>query len=172
MRLKRGDIGGLETLVRAYQVKATRVAFLITNDTALAEDIMQTAFIRVYDHIDTFDEARPFEPWLMRIVVNTALKTLRRDRQRLDWDFNVEDVFAESDADPADVLESQELARRVQAALNRLKPEQRAVIVLRYYLGYSETEISSELQRPLGTVRWQIHAARQQLKGLLRGGSR
>ncbi|MEO8609830.1 MAG: sigma factor [Chloroflexota bacterium] len=58
-RLKRGDINGLETLVRQHQVRAVRTAYLITQDRALAEDVVQAAFVRAYQHIDQFDVSRP-----------------------------------------------------------------------------------------------------------------
>ena len=85
-RLKRGDIGGLHVLVDRYQVRAARAAYLITQDTAMAEDIMQNAFLRVYDRIDQFDLTRPFEPWLMRIVINLALQTIGSQRRLVDLD--------------------------------------------------------------------------------------
>jgi RNA polymerase sigma-70 factor (ECF subfamily) len=77
-RLQRGDIGGLETLVRLYQVRAVRAAYLITRDAALADDIMQAAFLRAYERIGQFDATRPFGPWFLRGVVNDAVKAAAR----------------------------------------------------------------------------------------------
>ena len=80
-RLKRGDIDGLETLMQLHQVRAVRTAFLITRDRALAEDVVQAAFVRVYERIAQFDSNRVFEPWLLRIVTNDAVKAAtRRER--------------------------------------------------------------------------------------------
>jgi RNA polymerase sigma-70 factor (ECF subfamily) len=80
-RLKRGEIGGLEVLVRRHYTRAVRAADLILRDTALAEDIVQGAFIRAYERIDQFDESRPFGPWFMKIVVNDSVKVAsRRER--------------------------------------------------------------------------------------------
>ena len=69
-RLKNGDIGGLEVLVRRHQVRAIRAAYLIVRDHALAEDVVQGAFVRVYERIGSFDERQPFNPWFMKVVVN------------------------------------------------------------------------------------------------------
>src|SRR4051794_10135971 len=69
-RLRDGDIGGLEALVRLYQVRAVRAAYLVVRDRALAEDVAQGAFLRVYQRIAQLDPARPFAPWFFRIVVN------------------------------------------------------------------------------------------------------
>ncbi len=79
LRLKRGDVSGLELLMGRYQVQAARAAFLITQDLALAQDVVQETFIRIYDRIRQFDDSRPFEPYLMRSVVHAALNAVRGD---------------------------------------------------------------------------------------------
>lgn len=61
-RLKRGDISGLEMLVKRYQVQALEAAYLITRDYHMAEDIVQSAFLRAYERIGQFDSDRPFGP--------------------------------------------------------------------------------------------------------------
>jgi RNA polymerase sigma-70 factor (ECF subfamily) len=63
--------------------------------------------------------------------------------------------------------EAHEEEQSVREALATLSPEQRAVVVLRYYLGYTESEIAHELEKPLGTVRWRLFAAHKRLRGLL-----
>jgi RNA polymerase sigma-70 factor, ECF subfamily len=169
-RLKNGDIGGLEALVYHYQVKATRTAYLITHDRQLAEDAMQTAFIRLYENIHHFDLHRPFEPYFMRIVVNAALKLVGSQNRTLQLGDDMADLLpdiTEFSGDPARHFDGKEDEQAVREALQKLTPDQRAVIVMRYYLGYSESEISQEIARPIGTVRWRMHAAHQQLRGLL-----
>jgi hypothetical protein len=69
-RLKRGHLDGLESLMRRHQLKAARAAFLITHD----QDLVQEFFLRLYQRIHQFDEAYPFEPYLMRSVVNASLE--------------------------------------------------------------------------------------------------
>ena len=61
-RLKRGDLGGLEVLVGHHQVRAVRTAYLIVRERALAEDVVQGAFVKAYEKINRFDETRPFGP--------------------------------------------------------------------------------------------------------------
>jgi RNA polymerase sigma-70 factor (ECF subfamily) len=82
-RLKRGDIEALAVLVRRYEVQAVRTAYLITHDRALAEDVVQNTFLRIYQRIDQFDEGRPFAPWFMRSVVNAAVQAAHRQRDHL-----------------------------------------------------------------------------------------
>ncbi|MGH3147162.1 MAG: RNA polymerase sigma factor, partial [Rubrobacter sp.] len=80
-RLKVGDIGGLEVLVRTHQTRAVRTAYLICHDRALAEDVVQAAFVRAYEKIERFDPERPFGPWFMKVVLNDAIKAAsRRER--------------------------------------------------------------------------------------------
>lgn len=64
-RLRRGDVAGLEFLVRQYQIPALRAAYLITRDSALAQDVVQAAFLKAYERISQFDPNRPFGPWFL-----------------------------------------------------------------------------------------------------------
>jgi len=169
-RLKRGDIGGLETLVKAYQVRAVRAATLITHDRALAEDIVQAAFIRAYERIHQFDAARPFGPWFLRSVVNDAVKAVTRRRPQIALDgVPPGDLARLTDPAPGPdaLLERAETQQAIVDALAQLPPDQRAAVVLRYYLGMSEAEIAGEQACPRGTVKWRLHAARDRLRTLL-----
>ena len=174
-RLKRGDIGGLEALVRQYQVQAVRTAYLITRDRALAEDIVQAAFLRAYERIGQFDAGRPFGPWFLRSVVNDAVKAAARRQRQVPLEAGSEgegtslaDLLADPNPGPADLAEAAETRQAVWAALGKLPPAQRAAIVQRYYLGLSEAEMANELACPPGTVKWRLHAARKRLRTLLR----
>ena len=174
-RLKRGDIGGLEALVRRYQVRAVRTAYLIIRNRALAEDIVQAAFLRAYERIGQFDAGRPFGPWFLRSVVNDALKAAARRERQVSLGASSEgegaslaDLLADPGPGPAGLLEAAETREAVWAALGELPPAQRAAIVLRYYLNLSEAEMADELACPPGTVKWRLHAARKRLRTLLR----
>ena len=168
-RLRRGDIGGLEPLVRRYQLQAVRAATLITRDRALAEDIVQGAFIRAYERIAQFDATRPFGPWFLRGVVNDALKAARRERrqQPLEDDWGGGAALDGLEAEPQRLAELLETSRSLQQALDQLPAEQRAAIVLRYYLDLTEQETARRLGSPRGTIKWRLHAARARLRHLL-----
>ena len=147
-RLKLGDIRGLEYLVNCHQLKAVRVAYLITRDSGLAEDIVQEAFIHVFHSIRTFDETRPFEPWFLRSVVNASVKMMQRSM----WQIQVgdeadESLYVELAAKVESVEEqvaSIEIQNQIWEAMQKLSPRQRAVIVQRYYLEMSEKEMALE----------------------------
>jgi RNA polymerase sigma-70 factor (ECF subfamily) len=168
-RLKRGDIGGLEMLVTRYQVKAARAAFLITHDEATAEDVVQETFIRLYQRIRQFDETRPFEPYLMRSVVNAALNVARRANKSitLDDDTGAVEALLVRSASVESQVEFAQLKREILSALSKLSPRQRAVIVQRYYLEMSEQEMADALDAAPGTVKWLLNVAHTRLRNLL-----
>ncbi|MCX7683228.1 MAG: sigma-70 family RNA polymerase sigma factor [Anaerolineae bacterium] len=173
-RLKQGDIKGLEILVRTYQLPATRVAYLITRDRALAEEIVQSAFLRAYERIGQFSAGRSFGPWFLRSVVNEAVKCASKgnrlislDADESEEDSSLSDTLTDPAPGPEELAETEEVRRIVWDALGKLPPKQRAVIVMRYYLGLSEAEMGQCLGCPAGTVKWRLHAARQRLQELL-----
>lgn len=173
-RLKQGDVGGLEVLVQRYQLQAVRTAFLITRDRALAEDLVQAAFVRAYERIEQLDAGRPFGPWFLRSVVNDAIKTASRRKRWVSLEASdgaetiLADLLTDPNPGPADLVEAADTRRAVWEALGTLPPAQRAATVLRYYLGLSEAEMAKELACPPGTVKWRLHAARKRLQALLR----
>jgi RNA polymerase sigma-70 factor (ECF subfamily) len=73
-----GNIDGLSYLVEKYGLKAVRAATLITCDRAMAEDVVQEAFIRAYERISQFDIDRPFGPWFLRSISNASLRAVQR----------------------------------------------------------------------------------------------
>ena len=171
-RLKRGDIGGLEALVRTHHIHALRAADLILRDRALAEDVVQGAFVRAYERIGQFDESRSFAPWFMKIVVNDATKAAsRRERAVSFYRGGTEDLLArltDSAKGPHEQAEEAETRQRVWKALGQLPPSQRAVIVQRYYLGMSEDEMAESAASPPGTIKSRLSTARKSLAKLLR----
>ena len=176
-RIKQGDLNGLECLVEHYQARAVQAAYLIVCDPAMAEDIAQGAFVKAAEHIRQFDETRPFEPWFYRIVVNDALKVARTQHRNVPLDPGSDDGptsrfvrhLTSPDLLPEQQIEQDELRRDVLEAVHNLPPEQRVVITMRYFLGLSQADISSRLNRPLSTVKWWLHEARNRLRNLLDG---
>jgi RNA polymerase sigma-70 factor, ECF subfamily len=173
-RLKQGDIGGLEVLVRKYQARAVQAAYLIVRDRALAEDIAQGAFVRAYQRIGQFDAERPFGPWFTRIVVNDAIKAAssrERRRERTipfeEGDDTPASWLMDPERGPQELAEEAEARRRVWKTLETLPPAQRAVVVQRYYLGMSEAEMAQSEGSPPGTIGWRLHAARKSLARIL-----
>jgi RNA polymerase sigma-70 factor (ECF subfamily) len=169
--LGEGNISGLADLVRKYQDSAIQAAYLVTSDADMAKDIAQAAFVRIYERIHQFDGARPFRPWLMRIVINDAIKASRRRNRQVSLDGeepSLGDLLADESPGPAARMEEMEYRQAVRSALKRLSPEQRAAVVMRYFLEMTEDEMAENATLPRGTVKSRLYRARQQLRHLLR----
>jgi RNA polymerase sigma-70 factor (ECF subfamily) len=172
-RLKHGDIRGLEALVHQFQVKAIRVAYLITRDPGLAEDVVQDCFLQTYRSIRNYDESRPFEPWFLRSVVNASVKMLQRSARQIqagaeqEADESILIEFTASVESVEEQVEVLAVQNQVWEAMQKLSPRQRAVIVQRYFLEMSEKEMASESGAAVGTIKWLLHAARERLRYLL-----
>ncbi len=105
-RLKEVDPGGLEVLVKSHQVRAVRAAYLICRDRPLAEDVVQSAFVKAYERIGTFEAGRPFGPWFTRMVVNDAIKAAsRRERTNRYGGVSPDTLLEEPNTGPYERLE-------------------------------------------------------------------
>ena len=140
---QRGSASDLEALFRIHWPRAHRAAYLVTHDAQAAEDIAQEAFLAAIRALDRFDRRRPFGPWLHRIVVNRAIDWTRARRLRAEVEL--------PESLPAG-RSSESLGDDTLAALARLSPEHRAVIVMRYLLELTPGEIAEALDLPRGTV--------------------
>lgn len=172
--LKQGDLGGLEWLIACYQVRAIRAAYLITHNEAMAEDVVQDAFIQFFRSVHQFDESRPFQPYFLRSVVNRAINAVHREAK-------VTGVVGEDDAAEVEYLlthasqvetqvEYNQLKAELLQALARLTPRQRAVIIQRYFLEMSEKEMAQSLKIAPGTIKWLLNAAKARLRTMLKSG--
>jgi RNA polymerase sigma-70 factor (ECF subfamily) len=141
---QRGSASDLEALFRMHWPRAHRAAYLITHDSQAAEDIAQESFLAAIRALDRFDRRRPFGPWLHRIVVNRAIDWSRARRLRSEVELTV--------VVPAPEERPSALGDETLAALGRLPPEHRAVVVMRYLLEFTPGEIARELGLPRGTV--------------------
>jgi len=140
---QRGSVSDLEALFRTHWPRAYRAAYLVTHDAGASEDIAQESFLAAMRALDTFDRRRPFGPWLHRIVVNRAIDWTRVRRLRSELELSESLPSPERNETPSgDVL----------AALARLPPEHRAVVVMRYLLEFTPGEIAEALDLPRGTV--------------------
>jgi RNA polymerase sigma-70 factor (ECF subfamily) len=144
---QRGSEEAVEELFSRHWGAAYRAALLVTGDRAAAEDIAQESFLAALRALPRFDLRRPLRPWLHRIVVNRAIdwSRARAHRQEVGAD-------AAPEAGALDGGDPRALRDDVAAALLRLGPEQRAVIVLRYVLDFTPGEIAAALDLPRGTV--------------------
>jgi RNA polymerase sigma-70 factor (sigma-E family) len=139
--------GGLEELYRRHADDALRLAYLLTGDRALAEDLVQDAFVRVLGRFHDVRNREAFWWYLRRTIVNVSNSHFRHRRVERAW-------LQRQRPDPAappgpDVAERE----RVRAALMTLGPKPRAAVVLRYFEDLSEAETAEMLGIPVGTVK-------------------
>jgi len=151
-----GDRDAAAALFRRHWQPAWRVAYGITGRRAMADDITADAFERAFGALNRFDRRRPFAPWLHRIVVNRALDLLRAERRLVGGELGPEPVAdAELDGGDLELLES----------VHALPLQRRAVVLLRYGIGMTPTEIARVLDLPIGTVNSRLARALEQLRG-------
>jgi RNA polymerase sigma-70 factor (ECF subfamily) len=154
-----GSSEGIEALFKRHWRPAYRAAYMIVRDGAAAEDIAQEAFLSAIRTLDRFDRRRPFGPWLHRIVVNRSIDWARARALRREVEDRSEPAGTTSDNQPPDDPHIEHLP----SALQVLAPEQRAVVVLRYLLGYTPGEIADLLGYPRGTVNSRLRRALDRL---------
>ena len=138
------------------------LAYRMTGSAADAEDLTQETFIRAHEQLAGFRADAKFSSWLYRIAVNHCLnwrkRIERRDRLHNDWQAGREGTTTPDHA----------LTRKVQDALLKLNPEQRAAVALTTYDGLSHAEAARALGCSETTVSWRLFAARARLKRLLK----
>lgn len=157
-----------EQIVTQHTDRVYRLAYRLTGNKADAEDLTQETFVRVFRSLDRYQPGT-FEGWLHRITTNLFLDGARR-RTRLRFDAlgeSAERVQASDRTSPERGFEHENLDLDIQEALNALKPQFRAAVVLCDIEGLSYEEIGATLGVSTGTVRSRIHRGRAQLREAL-----
>lgn len=163
-RSLQGDTAAFEILVERYQRVLYTVAFRMLGNQDDARDAIQTAFVRAYERLATFNPDYRFFSWIYRIVINECLNLIRARRP--------EEALTPALAavgTPFETAASRERRAQVQAALLQLSPDYRAVVVLRHFAGLSYDEMATALGVPSKTIKSRLHTARQRLGELLLG---
>jgi RNA polymerase sigma factor (sigma-70 family) len=171
-RLAEGDRAAFEELYERYAAAAYGLALRITAQDALAQEVVQDAFLAMWHAPEAFDPARGvFRSFFLSLVHHRAVDAVRREerlRRRGERASNLEPVRGEDVAD--DVVEGSYLAvrrKQVREALATLPAEQRQVVELAYFGGYTQSRIAETLGIPLGTVKTRTLAAMRKLRRVL-----
>ncbi len=152
-RAQRGDHDAFAVLAGALVARLDATARMILRDHELARDAVQEGFLRAWRNLPTLRDPDRFEAWLRALVVRSAIDVLRRRGRR-----PVEVELAPFDGPlTPDIAASIADRDLVDGALKRLSPEQRAVVVLHYYLGMSLPDVATTLGIPVGTVKSRHH---------------
>jgi RNA polymerase sigma-70 factor (ECF subfamily) len=169
-RAQRGEIAAFDALMRAYETLAFRAAYLITRDEPDAADAAQEAFVRAYRALGSFKLGEPFRPWLMRIVTNQALNRIQAIKRRTSMTERYAKAVDEATEVPnaQRALETREQNELLMRAVGKLKPEEQALITLRYFLELPEVEVAQTLHIPQGTVKSRLHRTLAKLREIIR----
>jgi RNA polymerase sigma-70 factor (ECF subfamily) len=171
-RLAAGDRGAFDDLYRRYAPSAYGLAYRLTGQQVLAQDVVHDAFLALWRAPEAFDPARgAFRTFFLSLVHHRAVDTVRREerlRRRGERAANLEPVededVAEGVVDDA-VLEGRR--REVREALATLPPDQRRVLEMAYFGGMTQVKIAEELDIPVGTVKTRTLAAMRKLRRAL-----
>ena len=176
-RVLSGSPDACHALVRRFERPILSVIARMVQDPALAEDLAQETFVKAFRHLERFDPERKLSSWLFKIAHNTTLDHLRRralvtvsldgsahgedDRER-PGDRRAELATPESIA-PDRIAERAEMLSGLDAALAKLKPGYREVLLLRFREGLSYQEIADITGQPINTIKVHLHRARHLL---------
>jgi RNA polymerase sigma-70 factor (ECF subfamily) len=175
-RARTGDTASFSALLRRYEGKIFRLAMNITQNREDAEDVLQEAFLKAYEHLDQFQGNSRFYTWIVRIAVNQALMKLRKRRSdravSLDEQIDTgEDTvvreIAAWDPDPEERFSREELHEILTGAIDDLAPIYRTVFTLRDVDGLSTEETAEALDLSIPAVKSRLLRARLQLRDKL-----
>lgn len=153
-----------DTIVERYEPVLYNVAVRLLRDQDEALDVVQTTFVRAWDHLGSFDRSRRLFSWLYRIAVNVALNTRAKQRPSE----SLEDVRLESmDRQPDELVNRLEQSAAIEAAIGQLPEHYREVVLLRHFSELSYEEIAHALDIEVKTVKSRLFTARRQLADLL-----
>jgi RNA polymerase sigma-70 factor (ECF subfamily) len=166
-RIAGNDADAFEVVLERHSDAAFSLAYRICGRRSLAEDIAQEAFLSVWRSGARYDRARgSVRTWTLGIVHNRAVDTLRRSGTRERRQVSDEGIAETLEAPERTELQAVEKAesREIQGALSELPSEQRRVIELAYFGGFTHTEIASMLDTPVGTVKGRMRLGLRKLR--------
>jgi RNA polymerase sigma-70 factor (ECF subfamily) len=168
-----GHAGAYGELVRRHQDRLFNAVLRVLDNAEDAADVVQDAFLNAYQSLNSFKGDSEFFTWLYRIAFNAAISLRRKRKAVLSIDGLGDDKGTAEPIDPSEyarpgmTLERSEGDARVLAALGRLSPEHRIVLVLKDLDEQKYEDIAAVLDIPIGTVRSRLHRARLELRDLL-----
>jgi RNA polymerase sigma-70 factor, ECF subfamily len=161
-KAQRGDERAFNLIVRAYETPVYNYVLRLVGDRALAEDLTQEVFLRVYQGLPKFSLRCRFTTWLFQVTKNRVLDELRASERR------PRSVVAIDDIPPLEVLDAP--VERVEAmdavwrSVEDLNVDLKMALLLRDVVGLSYTEIADSLEITLATVKWRIYKAREEVQ--------
>jgi len=173
-RAAAGDERAFEALVRQSADRLFGIAYRILRDHDRAEDALQQTLATIWDELPRLRDPDRFEAWTYRLIVRTSIAQARRERRGGPTVQLLPDDMIAGSSPTRSPAEIDAVADRdqVQRGLLRLKPDQRAILVLQHYMGLSLAEIADVLGIPAGTAGSRLHYAAQALRAALDADAR
>ena len=168
-RALKGDDTAFEYLFNRYRDAIHRLFVQRLGGTNDADDLLQETFIKVYINLHRYSKEYTFGQWVYTIARNTFIDFVRRRQD----DLSIDDRFsspASSAPTPEESVINLQQRTQIEYYLDRLSPRYRQLIEMRFFDEYSYEEIAAKLSLPLGTVKTQIHRAREQMCRLIAEG--
>ena len=168
-RVLEGDNTAFEYLFNRYRDAIHRLFVQRLGGANDADDLLQETFIKVYINIHRYSADYTFGQWVYTIARNTFIDFVRRRQD----DLSIDDRFyapASSAPTPEESVINLQQRSQIEQYLDRLAPRFRQLILMRFFEEYSYEEIAAKLALPLGTVKTQIHRAREQMCRLIAAG--
>ena len=161
----KGDSGSFSQLVEKYSHLAFSLSMKILNQREDAEEAAQDAFIKAYNSLGSFQSSSTFKTWFFRIVYNTSIS---RVRTRKNFEVKIEDVkISDTEIHAAEdaigQLNNGDRNKYLQAGIERLEPDERALLIMYYYDDFSMEEISGITGLTVSNVKVKIHRSRKRL---------
>jgi len=163
-KARNGDGWALDVLVERHAPRVNRLAVQIMGDLEEARDAAQESLVKLCTRLRQFRGESQFATWLHRLVVNTCRDRLARQRIRQTEPLVLDEEPAGEESDPSRAALLGDARRELAAALARLSPSQRVVVVLRDVFGLTYEEISRVARMPVGTAKCYVHRARARLR--------
>ena len=165
-----GNAASFELLVLKYQQQLYLAAYAVTRNHAVSEDIVQDAFLKAYEKLDTLNNPYGFYQWIKKIVINMALNHYYRNKLNTNALNDEELVSSENHLayrNPEDCTLEDEMKRYIKTFVEALPEKFRLILVMREIEESSYEEIAELLEIPVGTVRSRLYKARQLLRDRL-----
>ncbi|HEY2220368.1 MAG TPA: sigma-70 family RNA polymerase sigma factor, partial [Gaiellaceae bacterium] len=164
-RAQRGDERAFAQILRAYETTIFNYVYRIVGDRALAEDLTQEVFVRVFQALPRFSLRCKFTTWLFQVTKNRVLDELRARERRPQSVIAIEDAPRLEIVDPP--VERLETIDAVWRAVRELNPDLKMALLLRDIAGMPYNEIADSLEITLATVKWRIFKAREEVQQAL-----
>jgi RNA polymerase sigma-70 factor, ECF subfamily len=167
LRLQNQDQTAFSYLYDNYAGALNGIIHRMIDDSQLAEDILQEAFVKIWNNFKQYDQTKGrLFTWMVNITRNLTIDTLRskgyKKQRKISQDENSVSGYKESGSG-AERFDTMGLRKQVSA----LKPEQKIIIDLAYFGGYTQEEISKEMNIPLGTVKTRMRSAIMELRKMI-----